>query len=273
VGFTLVGYAALPLAERLGDWRQLSWTLGFAVLVFAAQWLVFVHDAPRSRASTVDLKVLARMGRVVRMREVWVPAVCYGLFNAGYLGATGYLPTYLVTHRAQSPESAGAFVSVCSWAFILGCLSLPALSDRIGLRRHVYFINIAIVAATLAAIATVDVPLIAAAAAWGFASGVQPLLFAMPLESKRLDLSLGGSAAGLVSTLGFVGGFLGPLIGMTIAGLSAAGAILFWTGCYLASAVLIRAMPETGSGRAETSAQTRAADVETDVRSDLGIPR
>ena len=244
-GFTLVGFATVPLVEAFGGWRELTWVLGWGVLSFAVLWLLSVRDRAAPQNSE-EISTLAGMGRVLRERDVWIPALCYGLYNAGYLGATGYLVTFLMESKSLSEQAAGTFIATTSWTFVVGSLILPALSDRVGRRRVVYLVGMALVAATVSLLATTRLPLIPLAVSWGFFTGGLSLLFTIPLEVESVGPRLGGSAAGLISTIGFAGGFDGPVIGLALADLSPTLGLLFWAGCYLASSALIVAARETG---------------------------
>jgi NNP family nitrate/nitrite transporter-like MFS transporter len=195
-------------------------------------------------------------------RDVWLLALCYGFYNAGYLGATGYSPTFLMEDRGESAEAVGTFVVLTGWTFLVGCLALPLLSDRIGRRRAVYLWAILPVGVVVASLGTTDLNLVPTAIAWGALRGALPLLFTVPLELPQVGTRFAGSAVGLIGTVGFAGGFVGPLVGMSLLDWGAAAAFVFWGGCHVVSAVLILRVPETGTppglGADPTSCRTRS---------------
>ena len=54
---------------------------------------------------------------------------------------------------------------------------------------------------------------------------------------------------GLITTAGFLGGFVSPLVGMPLVESNATVGFGFWTACFAASAFLILAVRETGVRR------------------------
>ncbi len=219
------------LAEPLGGWRGLSLALAGA-----------------SEPAAAGSGPAASLGEVLRVRQVRLVALCYALYMGGYLGAIGYLPTYLTTTRGLAPEAAGALMSLGPWAFTLGSMLLPTLSDRIGRRRVVYLPGMLIGGLALfAASLTTGATLGFAIAALGLATGVVGLLFVIPVESEGVGEARAASAVGVITAAGFLGGFLSPIVGMTFVGLDATLGFGFWALCFAASALLILLVKETGS--------------------------
>ena len=143
-------------------------------------------------------------------------------------------------------------MSLGPWSFILGSLLLPTLSDRIGLRRAVYLPGMLVgglgmFAATLA----LGTPLALAIVAFGFGTGVVGLLFVITVELEEVGESGAGSAVGVETTAGFLGGFLSPVVGMTLVASVPVLGFGFWLACFVGSAVLILAVRETGSRAAK----------------------
>ncbi len=109
----------------------------------------------------------------------------------------GYLPTYLVTVQGVEPASAGAMLTVVLAAYVLGSLTLPALSDRLGLRRSVYIPGVVLSGMMILASAQlVGWSLVAVLALWGVAAGGIALIFVVPLELASVGPALAGSAVG-----------------------------------------------------------------------------
>jgi nitrate/nitrite transporter NarK len=237
------------LLEPLGGWRNLTELLGVVSLVLAALWLFALPDPSGGggAARAQPRHLLASIGHVMRIRDIRLLALCYLLYVGGYLGAIGYLPLHFVRERGMSPEAAGVLMSLGPWSFIVGSLLLPTLSDRLGLRRAVYLPGM--LAGGLALLSTcyaLGLSLAVAMVALGFCTGVVGLLFAIPAEMRGVGESLAGSAVGVVTTAGFLGGFLSPQIGMALAARGVELGFFFWTLCFAASALLILAVSETG---------------------------
>jgi NNP family nitrate/nitrite transporter-like MFS transporter len=240
------------LAAPLGGWRGVSAALAAASIAMAVLWLVSFRGpaitAPAARGATAT--AAPSLFAVLRIREVRVAAFCYALYMGGYLGAVGYLPTHFTVAQGLSSERAGALMSLGPWSFIAGSLLLPTLSDRLGRRRGVYLPGmlaggLALFGASLAT----GLPLAFSIAALGFGTGAVALLFVIPIESEGVGGELAASAVGVITAAGFLGGFLSPLIGMRLVALDAQLGFGFWTLCFVASALLILAVRETGRRR------------------------
>jgi NNP family nitrate/nitrite transporter-like MFS transporter len=248
------GTAALvtPLiADRMGTWRDLTEILGYSIVVLAVYWLLAVRDVRAAPpGSRPPRSILDSMARVLRVRDVWLVALCYLLYIGGHLGAVGYLPTYFTTQQGMSLEAAGAVISLASWSFIIGSATLPAFSDRIGVRRVVYVASITVIGMIIVAEAyLLGLPLALATIVWGFAAGAVGLLFVVPVEMDRVGPELAGTAIGVATAAGFAGGTLFPAIGLTLAEARPVVAFAFFSGCYLLSALLFAIIRETGPRR------------------------
>jgi len=244
VGFTIMGLTTPTLAEAFGGWRGLSEWFAWATLAVGAIWLFTVRDR-HSLVEEASLPVLASVRRVLGVRDVSILALCYGLYMGGYLGATGYLPTFFMG-RGVSADQVGIFFTYSTVSFALSCLILPTLSDWIGRRKVVYCVSIALAGAGIFACVASDLPLALMAICWGGGSGGSVLVFAVPLEMDPPGPSLAGAAVGVAVTGGFVGGVIGPLIGMSLLEKGPLLGFGFWTSWYFASALFFALLRETG---------------------------
>jgi MFS family permease len=240
------------LVGPLGGWRELTELLGLVSLALAALWLLALPDpgSPGGGRESAPPRLLSSIGRALRIRDLRRLAICYLLYVGGYLGAIGYLPVHFVRGQGITPEAAGLLMSLGPWSFIVGSLLLPTLSDRLGLRRAVYLPGM--LGGALALLSTcwaLGLPLAVAMVGLGFCTGVVGLVFAMPAEMEGVGEGLAGSAVGVVMTAGFLGGFLSPQIGMALVASGVELGFFFWTLCFIASALLILAVRETGPRR------------------------
>jgi nitrate/nitrite transporter NarK len=215
-GNALALLLTVPIVNRLGSWRTLTFILGAVLVVLALYWWLVVRDAaPQTPDARPTQRIWPSIAEVLRVREVWTLALCYFLFLGGLLGVLGYLPTFLTTVRGLSQESAAFVVSLAPWTFVIGSALLPALSDRVGLRRTVYSTAIAGSAVFLIGHAYLGgVGLALASAALGFSGGATGILFVVPVELRRVGPKLAGTAVGMIVSAGFLGGTLLPMVGM-----------------------------------------------------------
>jgi cyanate permease len=129
-------------------------------------------------------------------------------------GATAWL--------AASLESAGVAAGLAATvatlfvlARITGTLSVPALSDRVGLRRPA-IVGCGVLAgvglAGLVAFGQVSLLVGAVLVAGLGLGGVAPLVRSVPIELDGIGPRLTATANGFVFTVGEVGGFAGPFL-------------------------------------------------------------
>ena len=268
-GVTQAGYgmgAALAtvltplLLEPLGGWRNLTYVLGFASIGLGVLWFLTVkdrtpvepaaagqNDSDGTVKAEPTLGAVAAVQQVLRIRDVWIVAGCYMLFLGGYIGVIGYAPTYFVAEQGMTPAASGFVISLIMWAFVAGSLTLPALSDRVGLRKIFYFPGMlaAGICMVVAAYAT-GTSLWLVAIVWGFTGGVASIAFVVSLEMDGVGPLLAGSAVGVALTAGYLGGVLAPIIGMSLVSMNPVAGFAFWGGCYALSACLFLVLKETG---------------------------
>ena len=257
-GATQAGYgvgAALALAltplvlEPVGGWRTLTTILGGATIAIGVLWFVIVRDrAPEpSKAGAAHIGTLAAIRQVLSIRDTWILAVCHMLFLGGYIGIIGYAPTYFADVQGMTPATAGIIVSLVMWAFVVGALVLPSVSDRVGLRKRFYSPCMFIAGACMVLAGyALGTPLWIVALLWGFFAGAAPLAFVVPLEMEGVGSRLAGSAVGIAITAGYLGGVLAPVVGMWLVSFTPVAGFYFWGGCYMLSALLFLLLKETG---------------------------
>ena len=257
VGAALAAVLTPLVLDSVGGWRNLTYILGFATAAIGVLWFLTVRDrVPESvesagQESSQDqpeqLGALAAMRQVLKLRDVWILSACHMLFLGSYIGIIGYAPTYFADVQGMSAAAAGFIVSLILWAYVVGALAIPSVSDRVGLRKAFYFPGMFIAGACMVISAYVlGAPLWITALVWGFAGGAAPLAFVVPLEMDGVGPSLAGSAVGIAITAGYLGGVLAPIIGMGLVAITPVAGFYFWGGCYMLSAVLFLLLKETG---------------------------
>ena len=245
-GQGLAAFAAPLVLGHIGGWRGLTFAIAIGVAALALVWSAMVRDRGEAAAAGAS-SVFAGLGAALRVREVWLVAASYFFFLAGYLGVVSYLPTYLASVRGLAPAEAGGMLTLVLASFVVGSLTLPGLSDRLGLRRAVYVPGIVLAGAMVfASSAAVGAPLAGVMVVWGLAAGVIALVFAVPLELASVGPALAGSALGATLMAGFLGGFVSPIVGLALAEREPLWAFAFWAGCYGLSALAFSLLPETG---------------------------
>ncbi len=262
-GQGLATFVAPILIAHVGGWRGLTAGIAAAVAVLALIWFATVRDPVRAAPAAHEApepvsSIRAGLAATLRIRDVWLLAASYFFFLAGYIGVVGYLPTYLVAVQGFEPARAGAMLTVVLAAYVVGSLTLPAFSDRIGLRRWVYIPGVLVSGLMIFASSVfVGAPLVLALIVWGVSAGGIALVFAVPLELRSVGPALAGAAVGATLMAGFLGGFLSPMIGLALAESDPLYGFAFWASCYGASALCFFLLPETGSRARATPTPSR----------------
>jgi cyanate permease len=153
--------------------------------------------------------------------------------------------------KGASPSSAGLIASIVLWSYVPAYLLMPRLSYKLGLRKPFLWIPSAILALTSWGVTQVTIT-----ASWvlmalvGIANGTRFVtLLALPVE--MIDREQVGAASGIVISIGFAGGVIGPLIGGAILDNTQSLDLSFMVliGVSLAATFLALRLPETGLGR------------------------
>src|SRR5262249_19255519 len=137
--------------------------------------------------------------------------------------------------------------SLVMWAFVAGTFFLPMLSDRVGLRKIFFSSGMVLTRmCVFFAAYALGPPLWMVGLPWGFLIGGAPLAFVVPLEMQGVGPTLAGSALGVATTAGYLGGFVAPPLCMRLASVAPAAGFAFGGGCFALSALLFLLLKETG---------------------------
>ena len=94
VSFTVTGFATIPMVEFFGGWREFSFAFGWLALGLSVLWWLLIRDPERSLDDSSEPSVLSGLRLTLRVRDVWLMALCYLLYSAGYFGASGFIPVF-----------------------------------------------------------------------------------------------------------------------------------------------------------------------------------
>jgi nitrate/nitrite transporter NarK len=223
------------------DWRAAFTYVGIVVLAVAFLWAFLARSAPKG----VEIKMppmISGIKRGLRSRNILLICVVYFLFGGIFTSFLGNSPEALEIMHNISPATAGAIASLLTGAGILGNFLVPAMSDRIGLRKPFIY----------AAVITISVCLFFAwqlapsTAAWVlvFLGGVgmgslPPIVLTLPLELPEIGREHVGGTTGLILSSMALGGFTMPLF--VISPIMAAGTLEAYSTGFLATTLLIAA--------------------------------
>lgn len=250
IGLTL-GLFTAPLFK---DWQTAFTVVGIITLVAAFLWALLARNAPKG----VEIKMppmISGIKRGLRSRNILLVCVVYFLFMGMFTAFSGNFPEALELIHHISPATAGAITAMLTGAAVLGNLLVPALSDRLGLRKPFIY----------GAAITIPISLFFAwqlapsAATWvlvfvgGLGVGtLPPIVLTLPLELPEIGHEHVGGTTGLMISAHSIGGVIIPLFVMSpivAAGTSEAYSLGFLVSMLLIAAAIIPTLFLMETGR------------------------
>ena len=224
---------------------------GIVPVVAAIVWWVMVKQPPHSVIHTqLGSTNNISFRRTLRNKHLWLLTAVFALHNIFVYTWAGWAPTLMMLKGATA-NLAGLLTSITIWASIPVSLLMPRLAYKLGLRKPFLWIPaIALAVAALGARAvTLDMSWIIMVVV-GVATGTQfPIILALPVEMVPKEQV--GAASGLVLSVGYIGGIIGPLIGGRILDVtgSLSLSLVVLIGVSVAMAIVAIMLPETGSAK------------------------
>ena len=239
------------LSPSFGGWRGTMVFLGGLVLLVAILWMVVYRDRPlEGAAQRKKLNVFQNFKDVLKVKDIWLIAIYYGLNMISLLAVVTLLP---ITLEERGVENAGGMVGIMMGATVVFNILGGMLSDRVGKRKPFLLICAVVFGLCVLGFANFTgtaliVVLIIAGAAMGT---IAPVLMSVPVEMERIGTALVGSAIGFIFMLGNTGGFVGPVVAGRLMDMSDSSmpGFIFIAAALILSAVFIIPMKETGRKR------------------------
>ncbi|WP_121741717.1 MFS transporter [Natronorubrum halophilum] len=219
-GSALVFAVGRPvLGPWLGGWRPLFFWSGVVAVAYGLCWsLVARRVRIDERMATDDSfsleSVVADLRLVLSHRELQLVVAIGTMYLLLNHGLQGWLPTVLES-RGLSAGPAGQATSLLIGAYVVGVLTVPAVSQRFESRRlaltgcgFVAFLGVAgVIAGGTGALVLLGIVVTGLGI-----GGISPLLRAIPPDLEGIGARLTGTAVGFIFAVGEIGGFVGPLL-------------------------------------------------------------
>jgi CP family cyanate transporter-like MFS transporter len=203
-----------PLIYPLtGSFQGTALVWAVPAVVAAVLWWALIKDPPCETAGVESMAFdLAALRRVVTRSELWLVAALFFLHNFFLYTFIGWEPEYLVSLGA-TPSLASSITSAGFWVGIPSVMALTQLSNRLGRRKPFLWVPSIVLGICAAWSLCVSVPLSwALMALVGISTSVRfSTILSLPVEIT--SAREGGSAAGLVMAVGYIGALAGPLTG------------------------------------------------------------
>jgi nitrate/nitrite transporter NarK len=214
---TLLAVFALLGSGRLA----LSWVImvysALDILVGILAWYTLEEPTQEDAESTMDKIGLRQVLSVLKMPAVWLVSIVILAGYSSYWGTFYYAP-YATDVLLMSVVVGGAIGVGRMWLRPVAPLAAGFLADRVGISKTVAWCFVIVIVSNCLFVATPNAPnLIAAvianmAVATLVAFALRGIFYAL-LQEGGIPLSLTGTAAGVVSVLGYTPDFFMPLVG------------------------------------------------------------
>ena len=195
-----------------GTFQGIFYIWGIPALVATILWWAMVKDPPHiSSSDQPKSQAKAPLYQLVRNKDLWLVAILLLLNNYFFFAWLGWTPALMI-QKGAAPDLAALITSITTWVAIPSVLILPWLSRKLGLRKPFIWIP-----SIVHAIAVYGVIFMGVSACWwlaaliGISQGIRFVtIMALPVE--MIPKESVGAAGGMILSIGFIGGIIGPLI-------------------------------------------------------------
>ncbi len=254
VGGTLALSITIPvILPLIGSWRGVFYFWGAVAFVISIVWWSFVKEPSNYRdGKKVHPKFSGRILLfILKNKNIWIIAIFFAFAaNVTFYIITGWFSSFFV-EKGINEASAGILTSLTTLGGLPAVFLIPFISDRVGLRKPFLWISCLIAAAAFIGViyATfiLDFVLMIIIGITITATYVMSLF--LPLELVSPEYA--GTASGIVISIGYVGGAMGPLIAGFLKDSTGTfvHSIIMLAVLMIISMVLILFVPETGYRR------------------------
>jgi sugar phosphate permease len=225
--------SATLLSPALGGWRNVLFVLGAPAVLLGLLWM-FTGREPRREEllheqATQSPPLLQSLAHVLKMKEIWILGlICLTVWGAN-MGMMGYLPLYL-RDIGWEPARADSVMTAFMASTTVGMVPMVLLSNRLKIYNGMFLFTIIILAGSLVLLPFVeDVWVWVVIVGSGLLRSAQPAVTnILILEMKGVGSAFGGTAVGLVGSIGMIGGTLAPRIGNGLSSYGPGAPFFFW---------------------------------------------
>lgn len=241
------------LSPFLGGWRNVMYFYGAIALFIGILWLLFgrePHNLDSNHTTSNAVPFRQALPKLIRNRGLWLLGLML-LFRTGcIMGVAGYLSLYL---REQGWEAASADGTLAAFFAISTLCAIPLsyLSDRIGLRKPILYLALAVTLICFNLIPVVEGGMIwlLILSTGIFIDGFMSITTAMLLETEGVGSVYSGTAVGIVFTLMQIGNVASPPLGNSLANINPGIPFFFWASLSIPALITLFLTEETGTRR------------------------
>ncbi len=212
-GYSISLMVGAAFSSLLGGWESVMWVMAAITLGGAVVWIALARELPvTATGHPMDgLSTREKLGRVIRVRDLWLIALIGTCVGGAATANAGLLPEIL-EERGMSATAAGMYVSVTTWTVAAFSIIGPTFSDRFRVRKLFIwpFLLICVTTVTFFGVFT-GALLIILLVVYSIGLGTaMPLFRALIIENERIGYRLAGSALGVTGTVNGMGRMLLP---------------------------------------------------------------
>ena len=224
------------LSPAFNGWRGVTVALGAVCMVTGILWMILYRDRQREAGDRGDREaMMAGFKNVFRITDVWLLAFFNGLQTTAIMSLNTLLP---ITLEEKGIPNAGGVVSIMMFSSLIFTIIGGIISDKFGKKKMFIVIGGIATGLCIPCLILFKGPLmiLTLIIVGAFSLPIGSIMFSAVVEVKGVGTSLAGTAVGLISMIGTVGGVIGPITaGMII---DASGQA--WPGfVFMAAAVMI----------------------------------
>jgi cyanate permease len=232
--------SATLVSPLLGGWRNVLFLYGVPPILLGVLWFLAARvESNREIPMATDAKTLKEaLYHVASIKQVWILGIIMMGQMGSFIGLIGYLPLYLRV-IGWEPMNADGMMTVLIGTSAIAAIPIAILSDRLGSRKKVFIPAGLMMATSLGLVPFVDGLFLWTLMAINgiLRGGMFPLLTSLIVETEGIEARYAGTATGIGTTLGMIGGFLSPPLGNGLADIHPALPFIFWA--VLSSMVLL----------------------------------
>jgi CP family cyanate transporter-like MFS transporter len=225
----------------------LFWSIPIIVATIT-WWLVIPEDTPVSTTvETADHSSIP-FRQVMQNKTLWILAIVLGFHHFFNWTWVAWAPA-LMMEKGAGADEASLIASISMWASLVSVLLLSRFSDRLGLRKPFIWGPFIILAIASWGITTTSITM-----SWlvmflvGMFHGIRfTTILVLPVE--LMPRHSVGLASGLVLSISFIGGIVGPWLGGYIFDITGSLSVSFLliAVVQICGAAIAFRLPETGS--------------------------
>ena len=221
-----MGASVRIMSPAFNGWRGTTMALGILSLIAGILWMVFYKDPKTEEEDRVGRPTMAgNFKTVLKVRDVWLFAIFYGLVMSALMANMALLPISL---QEKGMSNAGELISIMLVTSLFSKIAGGMVSDKVGKRK--IFIVVGTIILSLCTpsfiVFTGSTLVILLFFAGLFSGPVAPAMLTAAVEIKEVGTALAGTAMGFIIMVGTIGGTIGPLVAGML--MDAAGAA--WPG-------------------------------------------